>query len=531
MAIIFYPTRKDGFGDLSIMVSLANLLANLEEKHYEIVMVSNDKDLLIEKFDCRKFLVLTIPQAESLIENNQLIPSLIIEGPTYIREHLITQKNSQNIVPSILVSEYGDSEVISSFNRALNAVHYANSKIQHGETISVLFAGLTKGKLVDAGGRFRVKTKLKLRKDDDGILMNSELIKKGGSFLENPISHTKSVVDNLSENIKNIVKEFLFIHDDDLIAQNSYFYYGHRKQTFEAFIKFIVAKNCGNNKNINLFAIGRGGQEGLSQHLEEFLKAHGFTVNSKVAERNINIISLKDVPHDDFINLMSISDTVAAVTGDQSFTEALNLCKVPFYEIRGHKLMFYRGLISLINDYNCPHLLKVLELIHPKDDIENINAALLDNNMANLSEEITPDLMEKCQLELKYIVEQINENWNLSKIFIERVESLLSAKPYIPNQPIIDKLIAEIERIQSIISEAAHLTRSENLINLRHSYCLMANRMSRTNEKLSDVIPCYFPDEKKIPKFIIGLLREEAEQKIKISFETDEEQLSRWHKI
>lgn len=65
--------------------------------------------------------------------------------------------------------------------------------------------------------------------------------------------------------------------------------------------------------------------------------------------KTVNIINSFPLVHGDMRVLQKLSHRIAGCTGDASFSEVV-LEKVPFYEIRSHKLSFFKSLINLCEE-------------------------------------------------------------------------------------------------------------------------------------------------------------------------------------
>ena len=531
--IIIYPTRKDGFGDIAMMVNIANVLANYTLIQYRVIMVSNDKNLIIEKFDTRKFLILTLEQAKKLIQSKGLIPSLFVVGPTFVRGHSIQQGSDSNI-PTLWVGEYSNNETLGRNGQA-SVVDYVNCALKNNQSASVLLPGLANEK--DSKGRYYdkvcLKKQLELRSSEDGVFIEQKLCDRGLAFLNDRTSYIINAIQELSPQIRTTISQFLV---DDIYFHNNknYFYYGHQANTYNSFIKFIIAINGSNNNDINLFATGKPVSSELDPSTINCLREYEYDFNNKSSradgkKRKINLIYLDSLPHSDFIVLMSISDGFTAITGDQSFTEAINLHKIPFYDLRGHKRFFYTGFLQLINNLGLKNLSKTLHLIYLKQGL-TMNPALLDGNIDSLTAILTPELIEQCTFEMRQFVSELNREWNLNNILIDRVNNFAAVHQQPFNQLFVSRLVAQIQKLTvDTKTNTPFLSINHRTQQLVQLYCLMANKLQQSDVLPSAIIHDYYKRGGKKTPFIEELLILEANAFKSIEFLTNESELARYH--
>jgi hypothetical protein len=242
LTIIIYPTRKEGFGDISMMVNIANILVDPKssEIKYQVIMVSDDKELIINKFMVKNFLILSLEQAKKLIQNKQLMPSLFIVGPTYIEnpglggvQHTISQ-GSDIKIPTLYVGEYGNNENFA-INQQRSVTDYVEYALHKNEPATVLLTGLAdreNERFTFNSDKKRLKNMLNLRVNDDGIFIQPKLLKRGLNFLHDRVAAISKAREKLSIETRATISQFL-ADDACFYDKNNYFYYGYQEETRE----------------------------------------------------------------------------------------------------------------------------------------------------------------------------------------------------------------------------------------------------------------------------------------------------------
>ncbi|NRA90660.1 MAG: hypothetical protein HRU43_05995 [Simkaniaceae bacterium] len=109
-------------------------------------------------------------------------------------------------------------------------------------------------------------------------------------------------------------------------------------------------------------------------------------LEKKGAEVFIDVMS--EVPHEKFLSLLKGAHPFVACTGDTSFSEALALCKLPFYDPPPHKTPFFMDLTFIAETlfpkalpfFKSPHHIHDLEV---KNDLYRLYSYIREERAAN----------------------------------------------------------------------------------------------------------------------------------------------------
>ena len=79
------------------------------------------------------------------------------------------------------------------------------------------------------------------------------------------------------------------------------------------------------------------------------------------AEKILRLIYALPLPHSDFIKLIDLSGEIVGCTGDGSFSDCIIAGKIPFYEVRHHKLTTIKAFRHLARILSLPDVMEYFE--------------------------------------------------------------------------------------------------------------------------------------------------------------------------
>lgn len=175
--------------------------------------------------------------------------------------------------------------------------------------------------------------------------------------------------------------------------------------------------------------------------------------------REIRILNPFPLSNEDWMVLLKFCEPLVGCTGDMSFSEVISNKKIPFYQIRWHKVEFMEQLIEFCGlDYGEDYIKfhQVLKLLN-ECLVENSKATDLPGNFLDIGRLVDEQLVSECQKfanrieqhycanvilasrvkrelayaqypELKKSEEEIFNKWKSGEIALQRARELLSSQ-------------------------------------------------------------------------------------------------------
>jgi hypothetical protein len=453
MTVIIHPSKKpDGCGDLGFMVNFANILAKAENRPFPIAIVSEHKDLILKLYGSsldKRIELYSTQESHEAMQRGELIPSLFIQGPTY---HKFNEKINQgeHRIPVIYTGEYTDNDYqirpyqISNRSASELVIHDSSK----GLPVDIVLSGI--GDFSTTIGTIEATKKracqiLKHPTKHSGIFLDDGLMKQGIACLDNPIAFREETLKKLSNETRekvesNLTEEFLVGENVDY-----YFFYGHKKESFDAYLNFVKQRQK-SNKGKKCVLIVCGTFADQQEKETAVLDEDGASSSGQASEKtDILMIGLKQIPSSDFRLLLSLAKDLVVVTGDQSFSEAIALHKIPFYELPGHKMSFYKGFLKEVKKIGAQNILKILHMFYEEPHLSE-GIIFQNDNSQSISDILSAINGEWLSEELRKLLSHLNEYWRIDHDIIERVASMPPSQPL--QSEIIEALTNEIERLR-----------------------------------------------------------------------------------
>lgn len=352
MAIVVYPSVKKGGGDIAFMVNIANSIADDLRITAPIVLVTEFTDVILEKHKLNPKIVMITPEVfEQRIQKKELIPTLIVEGPSFVFSRGIRPPVS---APILYLTEYS-----------------ANEERTGTDTTTLLSLAKYRGyHAVSLESGFRLRDKLSTnvrlvqnKQREMGILLDKKCLAMFNESMSNPEEFRKNQWSNLS---KEVAIKLLGTKDRFQYHTQTrlFFQYCHKMESVNNFLRALLDEVSASKdqKHCDYVSIGEGDRLKELEHAKESIirsgfgkiiyvdkdnKEHKIYDDHKDQSKVFRLIAFPTLNHDDFLILLALSEKIVGVTGDQSFSEALVLGKIIIYECYGHKEAFFRGYIRL----------------------------------------------------------------------------------------------------------------------------------------------------------------------------------------
>lgn len=423
MAIIIFPSVKKGGGDIAFMVNIANSIFEDNRVHAPIIMVSEFKELILEKYQLNPKITIITPEVfEQQIQKKELIPTLIVEGPTFIFGRGIKPPQSAAI---LYLTEYSSNEERTGTDTT-TLTSLARHRGHHAVSL-------------EAGFRFNNKLSAQVRfiqnkEREFGILLDKHCLELFKESSNNPDEFRKKQWLNMS---KEIVALLLGSNNpSNYHAQTQLFFqYCHKTESVNNFLRAMldVIMSSKDQRNCDYISIGEGDRLKELVHAKDAIISAGFgrviyvdKTNKEHAifndhnknARTFRLIALPSINHANFLSLLALSEKLAGLTGDQSFSEALALGKLIIYECYGHKEAFFKGYVRLTEILGLNELAVFLNQY--AYFIDEINSNLADINKTGGSLDFN-----KLKQQMHILREHIIKEYDFRKVMVASVVNLL----------------------------------------------------------------------------------------------------------
>lgn len=562
--IVVFPTEfSDGQGDMALMLYMANVIIKSKKIHPKVLFVVENKHVLArvrEKAEANGIEVITIRDFNERVSQpgpNQIIPSLLIEGPVYVKGRGF-REGANPTIPILYTFEYSTGDTLVSGGGTLDKIMEAGS--MYKVPCLNFNTGLLSGNKIAEKQNYMAKPLVRRIKENNLYHLPEALVEKHlDDNTEKGIITYPSLfnyrdqlsVSEVLQSLPVMLKQNLFVGDinpENYFSNKTMFLeYSHDGSSLEKFLKLLMQLSNSPNyqkKSIDLISLGKKvvysnqGEEcdiiKLIMKHEATLGQAGFTSIEVIQEGSLEVIRLAKnpanekilrvhnydgIPRNDFINLASISEMFVGVTGDQSFTEILSLGKVPVYEVRAHKSRFIDGFNDLARQLNCEELAKFIEA----------HSNVLESRKKS---KINPESLDFQAIDTKQLENQlikvrsyIAEHYNLAKNLEQTVNRLLvyrnPTESYLP--PIKKRLIEQIDielnklsKIRSLSSSdkvaTVYFTELKGLMKCGYSIRDAANHPDMiTNRSVSPQFWAKNSKEWAVPKFVSDAINEEAQ--------------------
>lgn len=451
MAIILFTSERGGFGDFSLMITIAKKLKSSLEIIPEIILVVDNhviKGQILARFEMGELGLLTKHEYEASVRdigNKQLIPTLVIEGPTYQSGRRLFVDQS---VPVLFIAEYSANEqatLCDTFN-----IMKTRRRIDGNQTISVDAGFLTLKRIgsnlaniemnllrnpeKEMGFSKEFATQHYSGNKEKGIVIREELFKAGNQRRANPSEFKKNKIKELPPQILTLLCSSSITPENYLNDTSFYLIYTHDSGALEHFIKVVTdIQKDQPKRNCDILVVGSLEElklSELSDSLKISLKNTSFSQGEIVladkkipllsaqskstSENKLRILHLPFVKNSDLIDLMLISENITGVTGDQSFSECIALGNLPVYSCHSHKETFYNGLIKFAQEQQLPALASYLKR----------TAYYISEENKDLSSEVNMPPVELVYKELMQLRDYVYENMNFLNLTVETIRKI-----------------------------------------------------------------------------------------------------------
>lgn len=367
--IVLFPTIKKGSGDISFIVKIANYLSTSYD-FPSVVIVSEHAKRIQDNFSLgHQVKLFDIENFTTQVAKGEIIPTLIIEGPTFVSTRGTRGHPS---IPKLFITEYSSFEErhlcdsVNLLNRARHLKIYAES----------LESGLREGQHLP----FNLRHQRKITKEF-GILLESDLLDVFPKT--NDKNYRKKLWNELT--IRQDILEETEINEYDTTT-HFYFHYGHQVNSSETFLQAVIQLQKNNAKtHCEIITVGENSRQEILNIYKDELTKIGYDSIQYISDKNEKFI-LKEVSspkrlfklrhieklkQEDFRQLFQLSEIIVGTTGDQSFSEAVALGKIPVYEVALHKQGFFNGVIRQAKKLELPELVSFLSTFSYR--LEEIN--------------------------------------------------------------------------------------------------------------------------------------------------------------
>lgn len=311
-----------------------------------------------------------------------------------------------------------------------------------------------------------------LRVEEYGFNPNAEYA-LGLSVASNKIVGIPLTVVSKAESIQELSHTSL---RDHLLDENRPFYVGYLKEeqasnerhragfvlaaaavqnTLSADIDIVCPFNDINELDINsLQKLNIGRVVLLERDRNSELKEKQFVAVSP-AGREIRILNPFPISNEDWMLLLKFCEPLVGCTGDMSFSEVISNKKIPFYQIRWHKVEFMEQLIEFCGfdyheDYNRFH--RVLKLFNDCL-VENSKSTDLPENFLAIGRLVDEQLVSECQK----FANRIEQHYCANAILASRVKRELAYAQYPELKKIENEIFTKWENGEITLQKAREM--------------------------------------------------------------------------